>query len=439
MSCFLQLSDKSLLMVNYTKRNGLYYQTFKQSQIYRPSLLLSNGTDEYTACLDENDSFHIIAKNIKNQIVYFKESSNKISKDIILEDYNNEFKINNIYAISLNNKIHLFYYANHPATKNPQLIYNLLDKNFAIPKPLGNISSFNVNYDCIKYNDNLFLAMINKEKNNYVININLLNSNTFQWEKDSSPVFSSFPITHCKLCIDEKGIYHLSYIKEEYGQYQLIYKNKTNGKWSKEHLLYSCGHKIKPIIFIYYDSLWINWNENGTLKAILSIDNGNTFSSPIRTSMQDSNVDIHFYCLSKNINIPIICNQLYGLTHPTPKFSILHNLDIDGIHSDLLPNVELKLYINSIKDQLKLSVSKSELEEENSKLKNNIMELNEIQTEITNKYNELVSLTKKIQEEGKKWRTLYKEAKTEVEFYKKRAKQLEKSMETKKENLSSKK
>ena len=101
---------------------------------------------------------------------------------------------------------------------------------------------------------------------------------------------------------------------------------------------------------------------------------------------------------------------------------------MDGIHFNMTPNTELQLYLNAIKNALNLSVSKSALEEENINLKHEILELNQIQRDITNQYNELAELTKRIQEEGKKWRELYFKGKTEIDFYKKRVKQLEKSL-----------
>ena len=84
MSCFLKLQDQSLILVDFNSRNGLYYQTFKQNQSSRLNLLLSNGTHEYTAFLDENSYFHVIAKNTRNQIIHFKESPDKIAKEILL-------------------------------------------------------------------------------------------------------------------------------------------------------------------------------------------------------------------------------------------------------------------------------------------------------------------------------------------------------------------
>ena len=44
---------------------------------------------------------------------------------------------------------------------------------------------------------------------------------------------------------------------------------------------------------------------------------------------------------------------------------------MDGIHSNMVPNGELKLYLKSIKDLLKLSVSKSELKKKYNTPKSN--------------------------------------------------------------------
>ena len=107
MACFLKLRDQSLILVDFNIRNGLYYQVFRKDQPSRPNLLLSNGTHEYTAFLDENN-FHVIAKNTRNQIIHLKESADKITKEVLLDDPNNTFKIDNIYAISVKIKFIFF-------------------------------------------------------------------------------------------------------------------------------------------------------------------------------------------------------------------------------------------------------------------------------------------------------------------------------------------
>lgn len=429
MSCFLKYHDDSLMMVDYSPRKGLYYQVFTKDQATRPTLLLTNGTYEYTAFLDGKEQYHVIAKNNRNQIIHMSESSNTIQKQAILDDYDNAFKIINLYALSLKNQFHLFYFAMNPSTKNPELIYHLLQNSSSTPIALGEIPSNEVNFDCFKFKDNIILAMINKDNDNYLIKINSINSNGDRYNL-YTPVCSKFPISCCKIIIDKSNIYHLIYVQEKYGQYQLMYKNNKN-EWSDNQLLYSCGYLIKPILLIYHDALWINWNENGILKAILSVDMGENFSEPINNSIQDSNISLHSYDGITHSYPSLICNQLYGINQSTPKFVLLHSLDMDGIHPHLNPNIELKLYLSHIKNQLKISVSKTELEEKNKYLKNEIDNLTIIQNNITTQYNELADLTKKIQDEGKKWRESYNEAKNEIEFHKKRAKQLEKLAETK--------
>ncbi|NLM13289.1 MAG: hypothetical protein GX209_06050 [Epulopiscium sp.] len=427
MSCFLKLRDQSLILVDFNIRNGLYYQVFKKNHPSRPHLLLSNGTHEYTAFLDEKGHFHVIVKNSRNQIIHLKETSDQIIKEVLLDDPNNTFNIDNIYAISAKNQIHLFYYADHPSTKTPELIYHLVNEPLTTPKPIATLYSRSINYDCIRNHGELYLAMIVKKEDIYSIDIKHFENFKDLSFQTSTPVSSEFPIIYCKLCIDTNGIMHLIYVQEQYGKFQLMHQCKDK-EWSKENLLYSCGYPIKPVIFLYNDALWINWNENGIIKAILSVDQGNSFSKPILASIEDSDITLHSYDADPESSHSLICNQLYGIAYPSPKFAVLHSLDMDGIHFNMTPNTELKLYLNAIKNTLNLSVSKSALEEENINLKNEILELHQIQQNITNQYNELAELTKKIQEEGKKWRDLYFKEKTEIEFYKKRVRQLEKSL-----------
>jgi len=429
MACFLKNPDGTLIMVNYSPRKGLYYQIFMDDHTSRPNLLLANGTYEYSAFLDENSNLHVIAKNDKSQIIHFQLLSNKIEKEIILDDYANEFKISDIFALSFKNQVHLLYYADNPSTKNTELIYQLLKKPYCAPVPLGEIPNREINFDCIRQKDNVLLSMISKEQDDYTINIKALNPQSNKWVDFYQPVKSKFPVKYCKLILDQSGICHLLYIQEQYGQYQLIYKNNKEG-WSNSHPLYSCGYFIKPVLFIYQDALWINWNENGTFKSLLSVDMGDSFSETIHNSIQDSGASIHYY-ENKLSDSPLICNQLYGISHYPPQFVLLYNLDMDGIHPHLKVNNELKLYLTHIKKQLNISVSKRKLEEENHRLKDELEKMTNIQMDISHQYNELAELARKIQEEGKKWRNLNKEAKSEIEFHKKRIKQLEKISEAK--------
>ncbi|HHW66973.1 MAG TPA: hypothetical protein GXX16_04565 [Epulopiscium sp.] len=435
MSCFLKRRDQSLILVDYNIRNGLYYQIFRKDQPSRPNLLLSNGTHEYTAFLDEKNNFHVIAKNTRNQIIHFKETSTKITKEILLDDPNNTFNIDNIYAISVRNQIHLFYYADHPYTKTPELIYHLVNEPLITPRPIATLYSRNINYDCMRSNSELYLAVIMKNDDSYNIEIKRFKNFKDLTFETFTPVSSQFPIIYCKICIDQNEIMHLVYVQEQYGKYQLIHKSYHH-EWSDEKILYSCGYPIKPVIFIYNDALWINWNENGNIYAILSADHGSSFSKSIHASIDDPDVSLHSYDADQDASYPLICNQLYGVTYPVPKFAVLHSLDMDGIHINMTPNTELKLYLNTIKNAINHSVSKSKLEEENENLKNEIIELTQVQRDITNQYNELADLAKRIQDEGKKWRELYFKGKTEIDFYKKRVKQLEKSLSSNNQNTS---
>ena len=179
-------------MVNYSPRKGLYYQIFVDDQASRPNLLVTNGSYEYTAFLDEKINLHVIAKNDRNQIVHLQKLSNKIEKETILDDHTNEFNISDIYGLSLKNQVHLLYYANNPSTKNVELIYQLLKKPFSTPIPLGEVTNREVNFDCVKCEDKILLSMISKEDDNYIINIKSFNPSEENWISLYTPETSKF-------------------------------------------------------------------------------------------------------------------------------------------------------------------------------------------------------------------------------------------------------
>lgn len=431
---YLLRNQQEILLVDYNPRSGLYYQNFKNGQSSKINSIMANAVNHYSAALNERSQLHIVCKNVKNQIVSLIQTSTGFDKEILLDDFNNTYEICNLHTLFIHNQQHLFYCASNPTTQSKELIHHIISKEPLPPQSVATIPVLTTSYDCFIHNNILYLLVIVKEDQEYVLAIRSYDFYLKEWSPLEVVTSSNLPITHCKLCIDEKNIYHITFIEDRYGQYQLLYSRKKEEGFSSPRVLHATAHPISPTFFIYHNTLWMNWIESGHLKMKCSVNQGEDFSAALPCSSSSTKMKPYHFVQSPNLKEKkLICNEMYAFDSPMPRLAVVSMLDMDNIHPDLIPNKELSLYLNCFKQFFSPTIPKEHNEKLQALLQENL-QLKEIQNNIMQQYEQTANLARQIQEEGKKWRDRCLEAEQASKKYQQKLNKLNKSVQDKTED-----
>lgn len=409
MAYILKNNPDQLFYLDYSSRNGLYYKYFSASKNNRIMSLSQQSTLNYAATLDSNHQIHVACKNRQNQIVHYKQSKVGFTNEVILDDPDNTYNISNFRLITCKDELFLFYTAKNPNEKTADIIQHQLNNDDTPPQSVIPVENLTSHYDCLLFNDDIYLLSINREANNeYELQLSVYEKEKEDWEYYATLASSTHPITHCSMCVDSHNQLHCIYTQNQYGRYTTSYT--SIGKDSDDNKqIHTCPYDIQPVIFSYNDTLWINWKENKGLYMQMSTNQGQTFTDTQSCSLQDPNMQIYHYIYDQDLHPSLKGHNFYGVTELYPKFAILNQLDMDHIHIQNRPNKELKLFMTQLNDIYKNSNSNDykRLLKENRELKH-------LQDQMITQYEELSDMAKRLQNEGKKWRSKYYSAQVEL-------------------------
>lgn len=402
MAYLLKNNDNHIYIITYSQHSGLFYKVYSKTSLLKTSTLNSSSLNQYSATIDHKGLINVVCKDKKNQIIHFIESTAKFNQTVVLNDPENRFNISNLKLITANKQLHLFYTAQNPDDDSSNIIHHILDGSTnSTPQSITSTTALDTTYECFVYNNLIYMLSIDKTEEGYSLILSSYNCTKNEWILENSLVTTKNPITYCTMCIDKEGNNNILYIENNYAQLDLKYI-KYNTKINNTSTLYTSAYEIEPILFIYNDSLWLNWKSGDKLLMMLSINSGESFTKPSYCSTINSNSSlIHYYSQYKNRE-NLQGNIFYGVESPFPNIFILNKLDMNNIHINKPSNNELKLYIDSLKDTTELNILKTE---------NN--ELKEIQKDIIEQYEKLSSMVVKVQDEGKKWRSKYYDLKAD--------------------------
>lgn len=384
--------------------DSIYSKTLPATRNNRLMTIARNATKVFFANMDEQYHLNIIYKTTDNQIVHIKEENNTYNRKVLLDDKSNVYNISNLQFICFNNNIYLFYTANNPYDNTYDLIFHNIYDTSSSPQSLLSMIDLNAHYELTVINHQLTLLCITKNEA-YELNLYTYDTNTNEWQINTSIKQQSNPITYATLCNDQEKP-HILYMSEQFGQNQLYYTDIR----SPEKLLYTSPYAIEPSIFKYQGFLWVNWLERKEGKFICSVDNGTTFGDVNKGSIEEDTMEKLFFT---NHYDQVYGNRFYGTPNPTLNLFILSQIDVDNILLNNNINKEMKILLNNLVGK------KPKLAAASTRSENDVESLKNIQENIIQQYNELSEFAKQLQEEGKKWRGKYNKAEIEIKRLKK--------------------
>lgn len=408
MAYLLKNSPDQLFFLDYSPRNGLLYKHTTLNKGARTMVLSSQSTSHYSATLDSHHQIHIACKNKQNQIVHYYQTKIGFNNEIILDDPNNTYSISNFKFISCNEDLILFYTAKNPDADTADIIQHKLNTEDTPPQSVIPVTSLQTHYDCIYHQNHLYLLSINKEdEKKHELQLSVYNFEDNEWQYYKTLATSSQPITYCTMCSDNNDNLHILYTRNQYGRYTSHFLTLDGEEDTQQ--IHTCPYDIQPTLFIYNNTLWVNWLENQQLYMQMSTDGGSTFSETEPCSMQGNNLRWFTYVYDQGNHPRLIGRYFFGTMDNYPKFAILSQIDMDHIHPQYRPNKELKLFVTQLSD-----VHRNSLKKDYSKLVLENQELKKHQNNLVEQYEELTDVTKRLQQEGKRWKNKYYDLQIEL-------------------------
>ncbi|PKM96458.1 MAG: hypothetical protein CVU84_01735 [Firmicutes bacterium HGW-Firmicutes-1] len=403
---YLLLNNDENILINKVGES-IYWRSYPQKNSQKTSILGKSVYPDYCASIDDSNKIHLIYKTSQNSIVHLFGKDSSYTSTTLLEDSDNSYKITNLQLVS-DNRSYLFYAALNPYENTTDLIFHNFEEGAnTAPQSLLELPSLNAKYQCSIHDGVIYLLCCITNNNTYELNLYAYNILTNNWENYETLVVSEYPITD--FCyITQKDNIHITYVVEKYGHSTLYYGQRKNVEFISVEIT-AIGQKIKPVIFIYNDIIWINYLTSQILYSAFSNDGGRTFSQPIRCTLQNNTItNIYLYGFH---NTSLLGNIFLGYIDHQPNIAVLSQIDLDHILFYSTTNSELR-------EMLKGSLTPSRpIEQDNNKvekLQQEVYNLKELQKSITEQYNQLASFAKEVQYEGKKWRKKYQRLSKEM-------------------------
>ncbi|OON96822.1 MAG: hypothetical protein ATN31_01645 [Candidatus Epulonipiscioides saccharophilum] len=330
---FLCESENLLTKIEKVKQN-LIAQVFGVTGISKTITLITNCSDDFCSITDDSGTIHTMAKNLKGQMIYITCKNTNVKRTLLFEELDGQFIFSNFHLIYLNKILYFFYTAYEQATETKTLLQQII--TLQQPSVESIVTNFTANeFSCLATAEAIFI-LFQSEENSHEIQCLTLTANEIKLE----PIISSdLPILEYTATLINKDI-HIVYLQNMYGQNQLIYSVGDHA------VALATALRLENVTLLkYLDCLWINFLDNGILYTVLSVDNGQSFSSPAKSSIQGN---LFLARITFQSDLPLDVNNIFFQVGTSVRMAVISHLDTIGIHPDLPENVELEMFMEGM-------------------------------------------------------------------------------------------
>lgn len=331
----------ALILIDSSPKNGVFCQTFSSSSNPKSVQIYPQHITDYSAHMDESGKLYVAIMPDASHLNYYTYEGNRFNRHILIANTNSNYTLSSPILYSLDNNPYIIYlsHQNHSTT------YNFVQENVTHSE-LSTLFVCNSQPTLIKSymtQSNLYIFFITYD-NTYHLNALQINSTG----SFAMTYLSSYhPIVDYSICIEDTDAsnppcIHIAYVSELHGQYQLGYFNTHSAQITP---LMTTQYSTSPILFCYYNMIWINALINHKLQMLISIDHGQNFSLPAPCSIQNN---IHRYYFSTPHSSPFIGQEVYATTTSTLKLCTLAMIDLPHFHPDTVIPAELELLLEGL-------------------------------------------------------------------------------------------
>lgn len=338
-------------LIHSTAKNGVFYQSFTSPPYKsKPIQIFAQSPTSYSACMDATNRLHVAILLDAFYLNYYSYENNHFEKNTLASNPNSNDMLfaPTIYNLSGQSSFSIAYLSHQMHTE----VYNFIVENpykhqQSVLLTLSTCPYFIKSYTTFQA---LWIFFITSDTYYHLHALHIT---------DSEAHFCTYlnlnePIIDYSICIAEDFV-HVTYVSELNGKYQVSYFNTHYRKLT--HLLIT-NTPCYPTVFSYYNMIWVHMMINRQLQMMLSIDDGQSFSTPTPCSIQN-NVYRSFFFTQRDS--PFIGQELYASIGSTLKLCTLALIDFPRFHLDTHIAPELELLVEGFLLSLENSKTQSAL------------------------------------------------------------------------------
>lgn len=322
-------------LIDSTSKNGVFCQFFSPNYNPKPISIQSQPTTSYSGHMDAEGNLYVAAMPDASHLNYYTYENNRFIKHTLVASHTSNYQLsspilytdlNTPYLIYLSHQIH-------------STAYSFVQENLFQPQ-LSTLFTCYIEPQLVKsfVTDSATYIFFVTYDENYLLNVLRISN---QQVTSSVCLQSPQPILDYSVCIEET-LMHIVYVAELHGKYQLNYFNTAAYQLTP---LATSQYPCKPVVFCYYNMIWINAFINHKLQMLISIDQGLNFSLPVPCSLQNNIHRCHF--MTRTVS-PFIGQQLYASITSNLKLCTLAMIDIPRFHTDSVIPPELELLLEGL-------------------------------------------------------------------------------------------
>ena len=322
-------------LIDATSKNGVFCQFFSSNHNPKPIQIQSQPTTSYSGHMDAEGNLYVAAMPDASHLNYYTFENNRFIKHTLVASNTSNYQLSSPILYTDQNTPYLIYLSHQIHST----AYSFVQENLFQPQ-LTTLFTCYIEPQLVKSfitPSDTFIFFITYDEN-YLLNVLRISKRQVT---SSICLQSSQPILDYSVCIEE-GLLHIVYVAELHGKYQLNYFNTATYQLTP---LATSQYPCNPVVFCYYNMIWVNAFINHKLQMLISIDHGLHFSIPVPCSLQNNIHRCHF--LTQSIS-PFTGQELYASITSTLKLCTLAMIDIPHFHTESVISPELDLLLEGL-------------------------------------------------------------------------------------------
>ena len=336
--------NRRFTLVDCNQKNEVFCQFFS-SHSTKPIPIASSNMDSYCAFMDEDGELYIATMPDASHLNLHFLENNRFNKHSLIANTTSNYSLSHPMLYTLSSNLYITYLSHQHDTNTYNFVQESIDAPNLTTLYTLNQLPFKIKHFSPQPNLN-YIFFITHDDNYHLYALEITPQQTTLIKYLSSPI----PIIDYSICYHNQ-IMHIIYISELHGKYQLCYFNNSVSYITS---ILTTLSPCKPVIFHYYNALWINIQIGREVQILLSVDNGHSFSTPINSSLQNN---MHRCFFITDDPHHLTAHEIYACVTGTLKLSTIAMTDIYHLHPDtnIAPEIELLLEGLSISSQVSLA------------------------------------------------------------------------------------
>ena len=327
--------NKRFTLVDNSTKMGVYCQFFTShpSKIFP---ITHSNVLSYSCCFPSYEDIYVATLSEGGHILLYSFESSHFSKPQLIASATSNYAIHDPLLYRIDQTLYITYLSHQSDTTTYSFIQQ--DLHSAQMATLCTLETLPTHIRLFTPSQNVSYIFFITHDNYYHLNALMITSTDIKLYRYLS---SPSPITDYSICVHDQ-IVHITYVTELHGKYQLCYFNPT---MSKVTAITTTLSPCKPVIFCYYQALWINLYLDQNLTIYLSVDQGLSFSKPVTSSLQSNIKQATFYTTASD---QLSAQEIYFSLGSTLKLCTIAMIDIYTLHSDSHTSPELTLFVEGL-------------------------------------------------------------------------------------------